>query len=123
MEKVLYEPLGRLGVEKGVEGCSFRCSCSMFMFLFGVGFWGCSFGVLITNILKRTRTHFAHQGRKSVPARRASALIPLVGKTFSLVQILQSISLPEFMNFTLFGNIILVANIKFGLVLGHPLSK
>ena len=33
------------------------------------------------------------------------------------------ISLPEFMNFKLFGKTILVANIKFGLFLGHPLSR
>ena len=34
-----------------------------------------------------------------------------------------SSSLPEFMDFKLFGKIILVVNIKFGLFLGHPLSK
>ena len=32
-------------------------------------------------------------------------------------------SLPEFMNFKLFGKTILVVNIKFGLFRGHPLSK
>ena len=32
-------------------------------------------------------------------------------------------SLPEFMNFKLFGRTILVGNIKFGLFLGHPLGK
>ena len=32
-------------------------------------------------------------------------------------------SLPEFMNFKLFGKTILVVNIKFELFLGHPLSK
>ena len=32
-------------------------------------------------------------------------------------------SLPEFMNFKLFGKTILVVNIKFGLFLGHPLSQ
>ena len=30
-------------------------------------------------------------------------------------------SLPELMNFKLFGKTILVVNFKFGLVLGHPL--
>ena len=33
------------------------------------------------------------------------------------------VSLPQFMNFKLFGKTILVVNIKFGLVLGHRLSK
>ena len=33
------------------------------------------------------------------------------------------ISLPEFMNFKLFGKTTLVVNIKFELFLGHPLSK
>ena len=33
------------------------------------------------------------------------------------------VSLPQFMNFKLFGKTILVVNIKFGLFLGHPLSK
>ena len=32
-------------------------------------------------------------------------------------------SLPEFMNFKLFGKTILVVNIQFELFLGHPLSK
>ena len=32
-------------------------------------------------------------------------------------------SLPEFMNFKLFGKTILVVHIKFGLFLGHPLSQ
>ena len=32
-------------------------------------------------------------------------------------------SLPEFMNFRLFGKTILVKNIQFGLFLGHPLSR
>ena len=32
-------------------------------------------------------------------------------------------SLPEFMNFKLFGKTILVVNIKFGLSLGHPLRQ
>ena len=32
-------------------------------------------------------------------------------------------SLPEFMNFKLFGKTILVVNIKFGLFFGHPLSQ
>ena len=32
-------------------------------------------------------------------------------------------SLPEFMNFKLFGKTVLVVNIKFGLFLGHPLGK
>ena len=32
-------------------------------------------------------------------------------------------SLPEFMNFQLFGKTMLVVNVKFGLFLGHPLSK
>ena len=34
-----------------------------------------------------------------------------------------SFSLPEFLNFELFGRTILVANIKFVLFLGHPLSQ
>ena len=32
-------------------------------------------------------------------------------------------SLPDFMNFRLFGKTILVVNLKFGRFLGHPLSK
>ena len=32
-------------------------------------------------------------------------------------------SLPEFMNFNLFGKTLLVVNIEFGLFLGQPLSK
>ena len=35
----------------------------------------------------------------------------------------EGISLPEFMNFRLFGKTILVVNIKSGLFSGHPLSK
>ena len=48
----------------------------------------------------------------------------LVSATASVILLGIPLSaLPEFMNFKLFGKTILVVNIKFGLFLGHPLSR
>ena len=49
--------------------------------------------------------------------------VPFGGVWYLAAAQIHVVSLPEFMNFKLFGKIILVVNIKFGLFVGHPLSQ
>ena len=72
---------------------------------FGVGdFWGCPLWMLAQIIIE---------------AQSQSVILILHPPIGSV----SFVSLPEFMNFNLFGKTILVVNVKFGLFLGHPLSQ
>ena len=69
------------------------------------------------------RTGSLHPHQVGETLRSPTSCPPASAPRLPVARVFFVFSLPEFMNFKLFGKTILVGNLKFELLLGHPLSQ